>query len=212
MRLGSVPMTTPGEFGSRQSPRVILRKPREGRFGDECILVLELGLAGAKFEHATRVAIGTKATFVCGPLIARGDVRHSIVLPAAKGIVHHTGISFPALDALQQKHLYDLLMDEAQEQVSEWEANLQGIGWRPRPSRKSAVVRRFIALRKTPQGWTRTITTDPNQPIDGVAVPDDTPENELEILRRTYDSADKTSRELMRRIAMVGILERLRHS
>ena len=39
----------------------------------------------------------------------------------------------------------------------------------------------------------RTITSDPNQPLDGVAVPDDTPEAEIEILRRTYDSGDRTT-------------------
>jgi hypothetical protein len=203
-------MSTRTEIGTRQTPRVILRKPRDGRFGDEAVLVLELGLAGAKFEHAARLPIGTAATFICGPLIARGDVRHSILLPASSGIIHHSGISFPSLDTSQQQHLYDLLMDEAQEQVSEWEANLQGIAWRPRPARKSAVLGRYIALKRGPEGWTRTITSDPNQPLDGIAVPDDTPEAEVEILRRTYDASDHTTRELMRRMAMVGILERLR--
>jgi hypothetical protein len=198
------------EFGERQTPRVILRKPRDGRYGEETVLVLELGLAGAKFEHSNRLVIGTRATFICGPFIAAADVRHSIVLPASNGIVHHSGISFPSLNTGQQQHLYELLMDEAQEQVSEWEANLQGIAWRPKPGRKSAVIRRYIAIRKTPDGWVRTITSDPNQPLDGVAVPDDTPEAEIEILRRTYDSGDRTTRELMRRMAMVGILERLR--
>lgn len=203
-------MSNQNESHVRNSPRVVLRKAREGRFGDDSVLVLELGLAGAKFEHGLRLAIGTKATFICGPLIARGDVRHSILLPTETGIVYHTGIAFPDLDRSQEEHLYQLLMDEAQEQVSEWEANLQGIGWRPKPSRKSVVARRYISLRKTPAGWLRVITSDPNQPVDGVCVPDDTPESELEILRRTYDSADRTMRELMRRMAMVGILERLR--
>ncbi len=198
------------EEKTRSAPRVILRKPREGRYGEDSGLVLELGLAGAKFEHGTRLAIGTSATFICGPLIARGDVRHSMLLPTASGVVHHTGISFPDLSPSQQEHLYQLLLEEAQEQVNEWEANLQGVGWRPKPARKSAVVRRYLALRKTPGGWTQTITADPNQPIDGVAVPEDTPGSELEILRRTYDAGDRTTRELMRRMAMVGILERLR--
>ena len=35
----------------RQTPRVILRNPRRGRFGDTEILVLEMGLGGAKFEQ-----------------------------------------------------------------------------------------------------------------------------------------------------------------
>jgi len=174
------------------------------------VLVLELGLAGAKFEHHARVDVRTRAAFTCAPLIARGEVRHSILLPAKTGIVYHTGISFPALDDVQSQHLHQLLIDEAQEQVREWESNLNGIAWRPKPAPRSQVVRRYIALHRTPEGWRRSVTVDPNQPIDGIAVPDDTPETEIEVLRRTYDAADRTTRELMRRIAMVGILERLR--
>ncbi|MGN6182940.1 MAG: hypothetical protein ACTHQM_04730 [Thermoanaerobaculia bacterium] len=203
-------MSDSTESHTRNTPRIPLRKPRQGYFGEEQVLVLELGLAGAKFEHGTRLDIGTRATFVCGPLTATGSVRHSMLLPAESGIVYHTGISFPELDEVQETYLHQLLMDEAQEQVHEWEANLQGIAWRPQPAPKSAVVNRYIALRKTADGWTRTITRDPNQPIDGVAVPADTPDAEVEILRRTYEHADQTMRELMRRMAMVGILERLR--
>jgi hypothetical protein len=203
-------MSSPNESHTRQTPRVILRKAREGSFGDENVLILELGLAGVKFEHPTRVANGTMAAFTCGSFIARGEVRHAILLPAINGIVYHTGVAFPDLDNGQQQHLYQLLIEEAQEQVTEWEANLQGLAWRPMPARRSIVARRYVSLRKTPAGWVRAITIDPNQPLDGVAVPDDTPESEIEILRRTYDSADTTSRELMRRMAMVGILERLR--
>jgi hypothetical protein len=203
-------MSNRSESVIRQTPRVVLRKPRQGRFGEETVLVLELGLAGAKFEHGTRLAIGSRATFICGPVITDGEVRHSILLPSRTGVVHHTGVAFPELTASQQQQLHQLLIDEAQEQVQEWEANLEGLAWRPKPAPKSVVVRRYICLRKTPDGWVRTITVDPNQPLDGVAVPDDTSATELELLRRTYDAGDKTTRELMRRMAMVGILERLR--
>ncbi|HEX7831814.1 MAG TPA: hypothetical protein VF787_19315 [Thermoanaerobaculia bacterium] len=172
--------------------------------------MLELGLAGAKFEHGLRLDIGTRGMFVCGPMITHGEVRHSILLPARSGMVYHTGVAFTELSESQQVDLHQLLIDEAQEQVHEWEANLQGVAWRPKPAPRSVVKRRYICLRKTAEGWTRTTTLDPNQPLDGVAVPDDTPASELELLRRTYDAGDSTTRELMRRMAMVGILERLR--
>jgi hypothetical protein len=197
---------------SRQSPRVVLRKPRSGSFGEETGLVLELGLGGAKLEHRLRLAIGTHATLVCGPLIALAVVRHSTLLPTANGVLYQTGLQFEGLSEALETHLHQLLMDEAQEQVHEWEANLEGVGWRPTPAPRSAAKVNYISIRKTAGGWLQQVTTDPNQPLDGLAVPGDTTGTELEILRRTYDRGDETTRELMRRMAMVGILERVRSS
>jgi len=73
----------------------------------------------------------------------------------------------------------------------------------------SAVAPRFLTVRLTRSGWVEKVTTDPNQPVDGVAVVGDTSEDELKILRRTYERADMPTQELMRRLATVAILERM---
>jgi len=198
----------------RESPRIILRTPRRGTFIDEPVLVLEMGLGGAKFEHANRLDVGRSDTFSCGPLTTAGVVRHSVLLPAKTGIVYQTGISFPQVGTQEEELLMDLLVHEAQEQVREWEANLNGVGREsggPRkPQRKSVVKARYLCLRLTPQGWWRTVTPDPNQPLDGVTVLDGTSEDELAVLCRTYEDADELMRELMRRVATVAILEGMR--
>jgi hypothetical protein len=197
----------------RQTPRVILRSPRRGRFGGEEVLVLEMGLAGAKFEHAVRLDVGLEATFTCGPLTTPAVVRHSVLLPAKTGVVYQTGIWFSEIGDAERELLLDLLVHEAQEQVVEWEANLAGEAReRPprRPSRQSAVAVRYVRLRLTNDGWLRTVTADPNQPLDGIVVVDGTPEEEIDVLRETYEQADDEMRELMRRVATVAVLEQLR--
>ena len=196
----------------RQTPRVILRRPRRGRFDEGEILVTEIGLGGAKFEHSTRLDVKRRGTLSCGPLTTSAVVRHSELLPAKTGVVYQSGIEFVALDPSDRDLLFDLLVQEAKEQVVEWEANLAGdapVGSR-RAVVRSAVAVRFVLLKLTPDGWTRSITSDPNQPLDGVAILEDTPEPEMEMLRKTYARADEAGRELMRRIATVAILERLR--
>ena len=196
----------------RQSPRVILRNPRRGRFGEDEVLVLEMGLGGAKFEHAGRFDVGRTDSFTCGPLTAAGSVRHSVLLPAKTGVVYQSGIAFTDLDEHQRNLLLELLVHEAEQQVNEWEANLRGDAppRHGRPRRQSAVAPRFLALRYTNQRWTRTITSDPNQPIDGITIAETTPEEEVTILRRSYESADSDSREFMRQVAMLAILEQMR--
>jgi hypothetical protein len=198
----------------RQTPRVILRTPRRGRFGEEEVLVLEMGLGGSKFEHATRLDVGRAAVFVCGPLSVEAVVRHSILLPARTGVVYQSGVSFPNVGPAEHDLLLDLLVHEAQEQVVEWEANLQGIE-RAQPAarkagRRSAAAPRFLALTFDGITWRSKATADPNQPPHGVTVLDTTPEEELAVLRQTYENSDASMREFMRRVATMSILEAMR--
>lgn len=197
----------------RQSPRVILRNPRRGRFGEDEVLVLEMGLGGAKFEHAGRFDVGRTDVFTCGPLTAAGSVRHSVLRPAQAGVVYQSGIAFTNLGESERNLLLELLVHEAEQQVSEWEANLRGEA-PPRasrkPARQSAVAVRFVCLRYTNHGWIRTITGDPNQPVDGITILENTPDEEVATLRRSYQRADAATREFMRQVATLTILEQMR--
>jgi hypothetical protein len=194
----------------RQNPRVILRSPRRGRFGDEEVLVLEMGLGGAKFEHSGRFDVNRTAVFSCGPLTIQGVVRHSVLLPAKTGVVYQSGIQFPVVGEAERALLLELLVHEAREQVDEWEANLRGERAPRKPARKSAVAPRYVCLRYTNAGWLHAITSDPNQPIDGITILNDTTEEEIAILRRDYERGDEAARELIRAVATVAILEQMR--
>jgi hypothetical protein len=197
----------------RQTPRVILRTPRRGRFGEVEVLVLEMGLGGAKFEHSARLDVGLVETFACGPLTTESVVKHSVLLPTRTGVVYQSGVSFANVGKPEHDLLLDLLVHEAQEQVIEWESNLQGVERRPstrRAARQSAVALRFVVLRRTARGWEQRITSDPNQPVDGITIIDGTVEADIAKLKATYDSADEAMRELMRRVATVAILEQMR--
>ena len=196
----------------RQSPRVILRNPRHGLFGEDEVLVLEMGLGGAKFEHSGRFDVGRADTFTCGPLTTAGQVRHSVLLPAKTGVIYHSGIAFTNLGERERDLLLELLVHEAEQQVHEWESNLRGEApaRHAKPRRQSAVTTRFLCLRYTNQGWIRTITADPNQPVDGITIVEGTPDEEMAILRRSYERADTETREFMRQVAMLTILEQMR--
>jgi hypothetical protein len=169
-----------------------------------------MGLGGAKFEHAERVDVGTVAPFGCGPLSTDAEVRHSVLLPARVGIVYQTGVSFPNAGPREDELLMELLVHEARQQLAEWEANVSGVTTPPPASKRhSAVALRFVSLRLKPRGWERAITADPNQPLDGVAVVEGTPEEEIAVLCATYEKGSNATRELLRAVATVAILERL---
>jgi hypothetical protein len=197
---------------NRQTPRVILRRPRRGSFEDNEVLVIEMGLGGAKFEHSVRLDVGHAGLFACGPLTTQAVVRHSVLLPTETGIVYQSGVSFTQLGEAEQELLLDLLVSEAKEQVVEWELNFAGEPQKPArgPAGRSAVAPRYISLKLLTSGWQRSVTADPNQPIDGVTIVDTTPEEEVVMLQEMYKAADQATRELLRRTATVAILEGLR--
>jgi hypothetical protein len=196
----------------RQTPRVILRRPRKGRFEDEDILVLEMGLGGAKFEHSSRLVVGRAGVLSCGPLTTQAVIRHSVLLPTPEGVIYQSGASFEELGEAENALLIDLLVHEAREQVVEWESNLAGEvpPMTSRGSRRSAVAPRFLRLRLVNSQWQRSVTADPNHPGEGITIAEDTPEEEIELLCETFKNSDQAGRELMRRMATLASLERMR--
>lgn len=195
----------------RQTPRVILRDPIEATFEGMRVLIVELGPGGAKIEHDQRLDLQRRGRLVCASFDLHAQVRHSIVLPAREGVIYHSGLSFLTVTSAQREVVMAMLVEEAQRQVTDWEANLTGqVKWKPEDAPRSAVAHRFICMQFTNAGWNRFATSDPNQPLDGVTVAGDTPEEELKVLCASYEQSDHAARELLRRIATVSILERMK--
>jgi hypothetical protein len=194
------------------TPRVILRSPRRGRYGEDEVLVLEMGISGAKLEHSNRLHVNGVATFTCGPLTTEGTVRHSVLLPGIEGVIYQSAIEFTQAGGREHELLFELIAHEAETQVVEWEANLRGeLPERSSKNvRRSATAPRYIRLRLTPHGWQRASTADPKQPADGVAIVDGTPEEEIAVLRQTYETSDESMRDLLRRVATVAIVSQMR--
>jgi hypothetical protein len=181
------------------------------RFADQQVILLELGTGGAKIEHQRSLAIGARHLLPLRDAALPSVVRYCTLAPSETGIVYHTGVAFGDLTREQTESIYEILLDEARQQVAEWEANAKGDRWeRPEFGPRSAVALRYVWLRLASGRWSRTVTTDPNQPIDGVAVPGDTPEDDIALLCATYERGDDALRDYLRGCAMVAILERLR--
>lgn len=198
--------TTPTK---RTTPRIILEEPIPGTLGDQTCIILELGLGGAKLEHGKRIALGDDLLLRIDSGQFRVRPKYSVALPGHNGIVYHSGVAFEKLSHADEATIHKLLLEEAESQVSAWEANLEGKLPGAHPTVRSSVAPRFIWMRLTRTGWQRTDTTDPNQPIDGFAIPAEITEDEIKTLCKSYEMSDDATREALRRVAMLAVVERL---
>jgi hypothetical protein len=194
----------------RNSPRVILQQPLEGTIGSQRCLVVEVGLGGAKVEHASRLSIGDRLKLDMPERQLKVSVRYSVALPGESGIVYHSGVAFDGLSDQDQSAIYALLIHEAEKQVATWEANLEGhFPMDHLASARSAVAPRFVWMRLKGRIWERTDTTDPNQPIDGFAVPAELTAKEIKSLCEAYEGGDESARASLRQVATLAVIDRL---
>ncbi len=200
--------------GERRSARIALRPPREVRLGEQPALLLELSTGGARVEHQERVMVASRATLHLPGFDVTARVRYETALPGSSGIVYHTGLQFTDVATPEATMLEDLLRAEVQRQVEEWEANLNGVPMPPRPvaGPRSSVLQRYLWLHLTSQGWVRKETSDPNQPLDGLAIPADQPLESIALLCKTYENADPRTRDYLRTCATLAIMDRMRRS
>ncbi len=197
--------------GYRRSARITLRPPREARFAEQPSLLLELSTGGARVEHRERVMVSSRSVLRLDGFNLSAVVRFSTALPTLTGIVYHTGVEFLNVPPAESAMIEELLHDEVQRQVGEWEANLNGIHLpRLASGPQSSVQQRYLWLHLTDQGWVRTETSDPNQPLDGIAVFADEPVESIALLCKTYQAADGRSRDYLRACATLAIMERRR--
>lgn len=194
----------------RNSPRVILQQPLEGTIGNQRCLVVEVGLGGAKIEHASRLSIGEKLVLALPERQLKVSVRYSVAQPGEGGIVYHSGVAFEGLSDEDQAAVFALLIHEAEHQVASWEANLKGrFSLDHLATPRSAVAPRFIWMRLKGRSWERTDTTDPNQPTDGFAVPSELTTKEIQSLCEAYEAGNESARASLRQVAALVIIGRL---
>ena len=64
--------------------------------------------------------------------------------------------------------------------------------------------RGFIVFRLTVEGWKQRRSLLPDQPEDGFTVSEDEPQEQIDILCRTYESGDAETQKMMRSIAKLS--------
>jgi hypothetical protein len=204
----------------RQFQRLKLAKPLMALLDGQNALVLDIGISGAYIEHygklqpGARVRLvfrwqGSDVEFVCS------CIRSTVVREkaAARTVISQTALHFDEAVGNATERLKEMMAifvgrilaaqkaNAAATQYDESDALLSKIG-EARRSRSTG----FLTYRLHGTKWSRTFTTSVKQPADGFTVAAYEDDEELEVLCRAYERADKQGQQMIRVIAELSAM------
>jgi predicted RNase H-like HicB family nuclease len=212
------------EQDRRRAERIRLDVPIRGEFGDSEVLVLEIGLLGARFEHDAPLLPGTTARLRLNweeedldiqARVARTELQ-PLLSERAGRIIVHSGVEFVEASGESAKALRSIIVAHVARTIEQLKANAHGGGdqkldqvpfLRSEP-KKATSPRYFISWRLDASGsWHRTEVLKARQPADGFAIAPSQSEEEVALLRKTYEEASEEGRKMIRVCAELALTE-----
>jgi hypothetical protein len=187
-------------------------------FGVTPVLIIDLSEHGASIEHGVPLVVSSVETMHIPPrLEVTGVIHHSVVTRISEddGRRFRSGIEFRQISENAAVIIESILIQEAMRVVRLWEANANGLNSSPAIAalqRQSAgrSPAAYVWMRLNNRGWERSVTRDPNQPLDGFAVPAGEDPGQIAMLCETYEAATEAGRQFIRSQAQLAIAEQLR--
>ena len=189
----------------RQAARSKLPEPLAVRIGTQSGRIIDLSTAGARVEHDEKLTVGSLVELDVQGTKLKGRVARSEISGRKGGaLVYQSGIHFPELDAAATRAISALLGTDQKPAAAPpppAPASSGGNMFLPVDDEETMP---YIMLRFRESRWSKHYTATPQQPEDGLTISRDQAK-EIDMLQRTYETADPETRRMMR-IAMAAQL------
>lgn len=189
----------------REYQRLALTKPIDGSFGEHPIRLLDVSATGARVESHDHVPLGTRD-------VLRFTWReHEISIKAESVRTHDDEAALHFLE--DSKVLRQCITESALEVLKAQEANLDGARERNIISGDETLTAASAGLRGTgyvtwtlkDSVWKRRRSLLPDQPENGITVAASEPQEEVDLLLKTYENGDEEGRKLTRLLAELSV-------
>lgn len=187
----------------RQFQRLDLPEPLDGWFGDYAIRLINVSGTGAFIECDEPIPSDARALL---RFFWRGS-EIELLAEISRSAGDGAGLAFLDDPAL----LRDLIAGSAAELLRAQEANALGnreqnvFGDQTLTAASSKVSSKYITWMYGSDGWTSRVSLVPDQPPNGFTVYAGEPEEQVALLRRTYESGDAEARKLTRIFAEMSV-------
>ncbi|MEK6373398.1 MAG: PilZ domain-containing protein [Acidobacteriota bacterium] len=189
----------------RTFQRLNLTKAIEGRFGDRAVRIADVSASGAQLIVDAPMESGTRARLQFSWRAEEVDV----IAEVTRSDDGHAGVRFvEANDALR-----NLLAASVLEILHAQEANAGGDRARNvigddatlTAASERELTDAFLSFRLGDGGWKRRRSLLPDQPDDGFTIRAGVPQEDVDLLCRTYEGGDAESRRLTRLMAELSV-------
>ncbi len=185
----------------RAAQRLNLLQPLDGWFGDFPIRMIDVSATGALVEYDETI-----------PSDARGLLRFfwrgeeiELLAETARTVDNRAGLQFLDDDERLRQFIaasaIEVLMAQEANAAGRREDNVVGDGTLTARSQASKFVSWLYANGK----WSARASLLPDQPTDGFTVSSGESDEQVALLRRTYESGDTESRRLTRLLAELSV-------
>jgi hypothetical protein len=196
----------------RKAERTTLAEPLLVRIGATSGRIIDLSLVGARVEHEEKLTVGAMVDLELQGARFKGRVARSEISGRKGGtLVYQSGIQFTELDATVSGVIASILRGKEEEAAPPPAPPPPAA---PAPSAPGGgnmffavddeETMPYIMLRFRENRWSKHYTATPQQPDEGLTISRDQA-NEIDMLQRTYETADPETRRMMR-IAMAAQL------
>jgi PilZ domain-containing protein len=193
----------------RKEQRLHMVKPIEGRFGSHPVRILDLSTLGARIDSQAEMAVGERAplTFtwrqetvsVLAEIARAGDGDEGVRFVEECGTVRRL-ISEANAEVRRAQAANALGLRE--QNVIDGDQTLTAASAAARSLAKGFIVWTFDG-----REWTSRKAQISDQPEDGFTVAAAEPMEQVEQLRKSYQSGDREGRDLIRRLASLSVVK-----
>ena len=188
----------------RQFQRLTLSEPLDGWFGDFPVRLVDVSATGALIEHDEEIEEESRALL---RFFWRGT-EVEITAETVRRDDHRTGLHFTE----ENETFRDLIAASATEMLLALEANARGdreanvVGEETITSAWAMKSVGFVRWILTSEGtWRSERALLPDQPEDGFTIAASEADDQVALLRNTYESGNEESRRLTRMLAELSV-------
>ena len=191
----------------RRHQRINLPKAIDAWFGDYSVRLLDISASGARIEHEDVIPEDSRALL---RFTWKGE-HVEILADRVRGYANTSGVRFLE----ESETIFRLVTQLATDIVLAQQANALGNrednvldGDQTLTSASAGArmgVKTFVIWQLTPSGWTQHVSLLPDQPPNGFTVSAGEPEDEVEMLCKSYESGNEEARRMIRSLAEISL-------
>ncbi len=190
----------------RAYQRLTLSEPLDGWFGDFAVRLVDVSASGAQVEHDEPIPDDARALL---RFFWRG--REVEILAQTARPVHTNRMGLRFLE--ENDTLRMLIATSAADVLRALEANARGdrganvVGDETLTSAWRGHATGYVRWELAEGQWTRHPAHEPDQPANGFTISASESEDQVALLRRTYEAGDAKARRLTRMLAELSVAE-----